>query len=253
MKTLVMIYGCFGRSLAYTLKNHKETIFKTLDDDGIDYDTAYINNRVSKIDGCTPNDSILDVIDKTNYIEINQPDAIKQIHARYKNLDALFAPHLPRGAMINLYLNSFIETKCGDYICDNSEKYDRVICFCVDLWFGKQLPMDYLSDSGDNIIVSDQNPGCDNGITNGFYIGTPSIIGQTLRTFNKLESLAPRVRGLDYEKMIYNSVCDNKFSFTPVMYRFIKIRANGRVAYPDNWLSTTGTLWVANLYRSQHH
>ena len=120
-------------------------------------------------------------------------------------------------------LNSYIETVTS--IAMSRNKHDHAIVFCSDLWFDKNINLDWLSNT--DVMVGDQNPGS-SGLTNGFYCGGRKNITSMLDTFYNTSLLSQRC---DYERMLKLSATQHDVLCVENSYRFLKIRGDGSIAY----------------------
>lgn len=225
-KILVVLYGVIGRSIKYTYLNHKEKIFKKLKKENISFDVCVVNNNIqtTKIDGYLINNDDYKMVDYDFYIEETQKIIDKKINKFHSNYESYFGNNFYD--YIEKYKkdplrNSYIETITSDYIRLNESKYDKVIAFCSDLFFAEEIDIKWIQNEECNLIHSNQHNA--NGITNGFYIGTPRQVSDIMNSFYDLKSLAQ----IDYEHILSLNSEKKEIQTKGVDFRFLKIRATG--------------------------
>lgn len=244
-EVLILIYGVLGRSLRFTYKNHNHAIFNELNKLGYTYKICYINNDIqeSLIDGCPAELSIIKHLDFDDYIEYTQTDIDNEISNIYSpqstpNSNENFIPPSFR-KNINCFRNSFIETKCAEYLMSINDRFTHCMVFCADLWFGSKLTL--LQIPEDMLVkIGTQNPAC--GLTNGFYSGPVELISKLINSFSILYDIKPPC----YERIIrYNAKHNN----IPIQklgseWRWLKIRCNGEPAYQDKYGGHIRPQWI---------
>lgn len=234
---LVIVYGCLGRSLHITNKNHLKKIFGVLGKNEIQYQTCYINNNVKEIDGCKVDFTFEDLpnvlnADFRNTFEQHEIDF--EIMKHYPNYKDLFGkptnwkfPHdYIKQTGMNPYRNSYLETMVSEFICSKKENFSHTLVFCSDLWFDRDFDLNWVKSNV--VYVSDFNPA--QGYTNGFYFGKIEDVGNLLNSFYELNTLAKK----DYEYVIKRNSELKSIHIEEIDYRFLKIRADGNPAYKPN-------------------
>lgn len=217
----VVIFGCLGRSLHITHKNHEEKIFNNLPKP---HEIFYINNQVKIIDGQELSNEFKKLISPTLITEVTQEHIDSEITRLHPNYRSYFRPNYIKKAGINPLRNSYIETMASELLNSiHLRKHSHAVVFCSDFWFEKEFSESWLR--GGKVVVSNQNPA--EGYTNGLYIGEKKMVGDLLNSFSFLGSLAQR----DYEKIIELNARKNKIPVIEKSIKFLKIRANGEPAY----------------------
>ena len=235
LNILVIIYGCLGRSLHITNKNHLKKIFGVLDENKANYQTCYINNNVKEIDGCKVDCTFEDLpnilnADFRNTFEQHEIDfEITKYYPNYKDLfkkppdyDCDYVEKYG----LNPYRNSYLETMVSEFIRSRKENFSHTLAFCSDFWFDKEFDLNWVKSN--KVYVSDFNPG--HGYTNGFYFGNSEDVGNLLNSFYNLNILAKT----DYEYIIKKNSELHSIQIEEIDYKFLKIRAWGTPAYKPN-------------------
>lgn len=232
---LVIVYGCLGRSLHITNKNHLKKIFGVLDENKTKYQTCYINNNIKEIDGYTTDFTFEDLpnvlnADFRNTFEQHEIDfAIIKHYPNYKDLfrkPPVGPCDYVKKHGLNPYRNSYLETMVSEFIRSKKENFSHTLAFCSDLWFDREFDLNWVKSNV--VYVSDFNPA--QGYTNGFYFGKSEDVGNLLNSFYNLDILAKK----DYEYIIKKNSELQSIQIEETDYRFLKIRADGSPAYKPN-------------------
>ena len=227
MKVVVAVYGCLNRSFHITGTNHIDKIFKPLETNRVEYDMLFVNNHVEKIDSTNVNhrDKIWDKFTRTaRVVTYEQQHALNELNNTHDVSELFDVSWYNTAVKRRAALNSYLETRTAREL--SKYDHDKAIVFCSDLWFDREFNIDWLEENN-IIIVGDQNNGS-SGMTNGFYCGDTQHISQLLDTFYDLHGLSRRS---DYERMLRYNAERHDISYESIPYRFLKIRANGDVAY----------------------
>ncbi len=220
-KLAVIIFGCLGRSLHITHKNHKERILNKIN---LDHDLIYVNNHTQEIDGVKSSPRFREIAKPNLLIELNQEyidSKILKTHPHYKDY---FKDNYINIHKKNPLRNSYIETIVSKTL--NSPfltEHTHALVFCADFWLEKYFDESWLDKNG--VVTGDQNPG--GGYTNGFYAGKKEQVSKLLDSFYDLKNLSK----LDYEGILKLNAKKHRIPIFPEPIRFLKIRANGDLAY----------------------
>lgn len=257
-EVLILIYGVLDRSLRFTHINHDYTIFNQLNKLGYTYKVCYVNNDIqeSLIDNHKPGSSVVKRLYFDDYVEYKQTDIDNEIYHIYspqlkpKSKREFIPPGFRKN--INCFRQSFIETKCAEYLISVSNKFTHCMVFCADLWFGSkltslQLPVDRL------VKIGSQNRAC--GLTNGFYSGPVRLVSKLIDSFSILYDIKPPC----YERIIHYNAKQNNIPIKQLglEWMWLKIRNTGKPAYQNKhrgrfrpqWIRTKHLLSSYNEYK----
>lgn len=227
-KIIVVIFGVLGRSLRFTHQNHHDNIFSPLSRFNIDYEITYINNNIGNeyIDGLPQDINYMKIVKHNKYLELHQKDIDFEIKKTYRTYCSMFRS--PNRALhsINPLRNSFIETFVGNYLLDScSDHSQKVLAFCSDSYFGRELDESYVMSNDNKIFSSDSNT-TGLGYTNGFYIGSAINLSKLMCNFSQLHK-----KFHNYEQTLKYNALHHNLSVKIIPFRFIKIRNNGSTSY----------------------
>lgn len=226
-KVLVVVFGCFSRSLTITDGNHHEKIYKILENENILYEIHYIDNFAFKIDGRIQEQIDEKILRSNNYQKYIQPNINKIIRKYYKpwRLRATFSAKYYSVHGFHPFQQKFLEHNVSKKLLKNKNNFDKAIVFCSDFWFEKEIDLNWFKH--DCVIVSDQNKGyLDKGITNGFYAGNIDSVALLLEGFYKLG-----LKMQDYENSLRIKSVKENINICEINFRFLKIRTDGEPAY----------------------
>ena len=228
-RCVVCFFGVIPRSIKYTYENIKTKILEPLRKN-YDVDIYGFHLHVGEdicVDSTTLNMSDSNIIPYTVYEESSQVEIdniISNEHSKYKN--AFRRDYLPN-TIHNSFRQMYSEWRTGKYLERNISNYDVAIVIGPDYYFANSINISHVEDSiiSKCAYLSQVNHG--NGITNGYYIGPPSLLCPFLKRRERLDVCF--TRHTDFEKILLLSIRYHKIPIKLTDIVFFKIRANKTV------------------------
>ena len=171
----------------------------------------------AKIDGvpvCENKIFPCDVCTSTDQASLQLAKTPKKFFTRYTSAHWVAKENQLHAAgsssVVNALRQLYSESRVGGWLRENLGRFDVAIACCPDLFFARHLNLtdvliaagrhpDSAAAGGAERLVYTTNLNDEGGITNGFYIGSPSALAPLLSRYHNLSTLDARET---YEKLL---------------------------------------------------
>ena len=198
--------------------NTNELNGNTITQNSLHLSSEYSKNIHIDYDNQSDVDILIESVCKNNYFKDYGQNPICQYRRDYSTKQAQ-----------NAVRQTYSEQKVSDYILLHENEYNTVVSLNMDLYPLLSINLHDMStiNSPDELFTSIQNDG--DGITNGFYFGSPKAVGKAMARFRHIEE--NHIPGSDFEHDVLISLQTNKLTRKISNMSFCKLRNNGTCFY----------------------
>lgn len=229
-KVLVAIFGMLSRSIRDTWPQIQKNIITPLSQDY--HVSIYVLNNL--VDNTPTLDGMpIRPVDKST---LPIPGPIHAYDIQQSKLDTIlansFSPignYLPRfykdgDPRKHNALRQFVQEQLvANYLKQNQDQYDTVVAICTDVYPLLPINLEDIAQSSqqDLTLYTSIQSDC-SGVTNGFYIGTPSTVAKAMSTLDNTQQ-QPNY-GFNYETALADNIRNQKILRKITPMPFCKMR-----------------------------
>jgi len=237
MKRIVLcLFGVIPRSIKYTYESIQKNIINVLKDK---YElTIYVFNLNIKdklIDNQIINQKDVNIIPYDIYEEYYQDILDNELYFLKQSVNLCFNKNSDYDTdekINNALRQMYSEYRVGLFLEKNVNNYDVAIVCGPDYYIANNININDVENAYTNQSFYTSCLNDAGGYTNGFYIGTPNVLINPLKRFEKIH-LLPQDRTYDYEFILKKSMTDNNINRNITKIVFFKVRANKTIFWAD--------------------